>query len=161
MTCPICNDERMIPDSDGEGQGWMNCFRCAETMCGPDLRGYLAGLGISLHVFADMANVRGRTVRRWIDDSHPVPHDVHVMVLEIERLVCAYVYQVCILGDDRSHITADILDRMWINEHTTIFQDLKNLNHGVLLPMLSIIYFTMERRVREFETVYNKIKKGD
>jgi hypothetical protein len=153
MTCPICNDERMIPDSDGEGQGWINCFKCAETMGGPDLRDYLYGLGISIHVFAEMANVQDRTVRRWIDDYMPVPHDVHSMVIEIERLVCEYVYQVCVLDHDRGHVTEDFLDRMWINEHTTVFQELINLNHGVLKPMLSIIYSTMERRAREFNSV--------
>jgi len=87
MTCPICNDERMIADSDGEGQGMINCFKCAETMSGPDLRDYLYGLSISIHIFAEMANVEERTVRRWIDDYMAVPHDVHLMILDLEQTV--------------------------------------------------------------------------
>ena len=87
MTCPICNDERMIPDSDGEGQGMIDCFKCAETMSGTELQNYLYGLGLSLHLVAKMADVQDRTVSRWGDDYWPVPYDGHLMILDLEITV--------------------------------------------------------------------------
>lgn len=87
MTCPICNDEHMIPDSDGEGRGMINCFICSETMGGTELQNYLYGLGLSVHLVAKMADVQDRTVRRWVDDYWPVPYDVHLMILDLEKTV--------------------------------------------------------------------------
>ena len=87
MPCPICNDERMIPDGGTEGLGVMNCWKCSETMSGQELRDYMHGLGLSFHLVAKMADVRERTVRRWTDDHWPVPYDVHLMILDLEKTV--------------------------------------------------------------------------
>jgi hypothetical protein len=87
MTCPICNDARVIHDSDGEGTGWINCFRCSETMGGTGLQNYLYGLGISHHAMAELADVRERTVRRWIDDYFQVPYDVHKLVTDLDDYI--------------------------------------------------------------------------
>ena len=130
MTCPICNDERMIPDSDGEGLGMIDCFKCAETMSGPDLRDYLYGLGISIHVFAEMANVQDRTVRRWINDYMPVPHDVHLMILDLEKTVVN-----CIQGYRKGYELISITKNdKWLIK-------------------------TVQRRAEEFERAWKQIQK--
>ena len=85
MTCPICNDERTIPDS--EGQGMIDCFKCAEAISGTDLQDYLYGLGISHHAMAELVGVRERTVRRWVDDYFPVPYDVHKLVTDLDDYI--------------------------------------------------------------------------
>ena len=128
MTCPICNDERITPNS--EGQGMTNCFKCAETMRGTELQNYLYGLGLSLHLVAQMADVRERTVRRWIDDCSPVPYNVHLMILDLEKTVVN-----CIQGHRLGYELLSITKNdKWLIE-------------------------TVKRRTEEFERAWKQIQK--
>ena len=147
MTCPICNDERTIADSDGEGQGMIDCFKCTETMSGQELGDYISGFGIGVGQFADIIDVQVRSVIRWLADTKPVPYGVHLLVMRLDELICHYVYQTTFLRKETQGTVEQALDRLWLNDQTTIYQELGDLD--VRDSSLPVFYRAMKRRAKE------------
>ena len=86
--CGTCNDAHVIPYGEGgTGTGVINCPQCGETMGGNDFRGYLYSLGISRRAMAELAEVREKTIARWIDDYWELPYDVHKLVRDLDEYV--------------------------------------------------------------------------